>query len=650
MIQLFGALVTMVFLWASGGLFVAVAVMLGKSELVLLLVILLLACMVKRSGGEESPWPYMQDLPLVGDATRILGSLQNFYGENPPRSILYYLFYPVTGVLGFWISPERTRRELARYFQWIHWIILILFIEGFLVIADLSQTFNARFAIQWAILEFILVYFLCHFFAIPCMVSAIRLSLRRSYRLLFIVVTSTLIALGGSFYYFSRVHHFDYLIPTDIVLKEKLTPKNANVRSPFLAQMQESTRMFLNHHLPELREQLEKGACGEDLLPALNEKYQQAMSGYSVYGEHRLFSFTTNQTPDDIGGLVCVPLKNSLLFAFRYQNARLKMYSGWGEMSAEEQTAFRSAWNEDAYRPYWEKNLARVILEETREAMDKLGKMMPRQASQKSAPAMEMEEARSAAAPQKVAADVPPDIFADPGNFEEIESQWEEKSQRFQEIEARAQGGRETLREMTQELLRDLSMFRRLPPEYFLDTPVMFVRIRSLWRQNFPVQIPESFRERELALRDWETALAQCRDSHVACRALVARNKRDELKRQLEIYSAKLDALINRPMPDYEEMTRQVGRIREKFAGYVRSTFVVYGRGMAALDFPRALQWKLIDDHAGQGPQAREESTANRIFGLCFGGLLFLFAAFMPMHVLLIILCYRRENRRQSQI
>ena len=152
------------FLIVIGGVFVLISTMLGKRELILLVTMLLLASWI-HVFQKEKILSTANDFPLVGDANKILKNLKEHYEEEPPRNIFYYIFYPISSVCTFF-SPV-TKREMAKYFTFIHWILLICVIEGIFTSYQLYDTFGFDFALKWTFVEVLLIYFLCNFFSIP---------------------------------------------------------------------------------------------------------------------------------------------------------------------------------------------------------------------------------------------------------------------------------------------------------------------------------------------------------------------------------------------------------------------------------------------------------------------------------------------------
>jgi hypothetical protein len=359
------------FLVFIGSIFVSMSVMLGKSELVFLIFFLLLGSLLKSFTSRQDI-PYFSDLPLVGDATRILHSLEKFYAAYPPKIIFYYLFYPISSVINFFLGSRISKTELSKYFTLIHWVILVLFIEGFIRSYQLYQTFGLRFTVQWCVLEFVLVYFLCNLFAIPLIICTIRLSLVHAYRRLLFISLATMLSLGSFFYYFAFVCQFTNLIPSNIIIEKKLSDYPED-KGSFVYELRDVTTMFLKHHLPDLRQEIKNGNA-HAALKAFNERYQEVLLSICPYEENRFFYFTTNRNIKDWWGFIFVPMRDSLFFAFNYRQDELKLYHRWQDIVPEERDKFVRHWQQQDYRPSLVKQLARVVLEETRDAMKSLEK------------------------------------------------------------------------------------------------------------------------------------------------------------------------------------------------------------------------------------------------------------------------------------
>ncbi len=587
MLQIFGMLFFIVLI---GAVFVVVTVMLGKPELLLLVVFLLLGCLLKGCFGKKQVLSYLQAFPLLGDAARILNSVEEFYQRHAPKTIVYYLLYPVTSTISFLLGSRMTRNELGKYFTLIHWIILILFIEGFVRTYQLSQVFGLSFAIKWAILEFVLVYFLCNFFAIPLIVCAIRLTSARCYRRLVFVASSTFVCLGVFFYYFSYVYQFDNLIPTNVILEKNLVQSPSSPDS-FKNQMQETTLMFLKHHLPALQQKIENKEDPGALLETLNDKYQEALLAVCSYQENTLVHLTTNRNPYDLWGFVFIPMRDSIFFAFHYTPEKVTVYDSLSNMPPEEQEKFKHFWDQSQYRPSLVKQLARVIVQEAGETMKVLER--PKASTQDIA---EVQQESHLSELQRVPAQS--ENYVEGLNPSGVGKKAYETKAMFPMPKHYQQSVQEI-----RFLLGQLETFCYQPTyEDEKEVLALIKQIQEEWRPEWVLASKEKF---------WK-----------------AMDTFDKGK-------------TSKKMPNYQELAEVAQRVQREFNSYLESNyFVVYSPAVTSFNFAKAIEFKLVSEHLGMAPDARSENITTQIFGFVWHILLWFFALCMPFHLALIVFSY----------
>ena len=659
--EIVSTLLLLVFLVIVGGIFVLMAVLLGKHELMVLVAVLLLACML-RALGQDRILPWFADFPLVGESSDILDNLHRHYYQNPPRYPLYYLLYPITGVFYF-LRSQRSRSELGKYFQFIYWIVFICFVEGLCTTYQLSRDFGLGFALRWALVELVLIYFLCNFFAIPVMVSGIRLLLCRHFRRLALVTAGTLAVLGIFYYYFSWVYQFDNLIRSEVILEQRLQAKPS-----FVARMQATSRMFLAHHLRQYRvdlcqlpDQLAQLKAGEkpwqrraEIIEArvreLNAEYRQALLAICPYGEQDLFYLTVNSNPVDIWGFVLIPVRQIMFFAFRYHRGSLEIYQRWQELPDSEQ--FKQCWNHDGYSPSWMGQLARVAISESSDAV-KIMRPLLRSRRPVVSPFPIGDKNRTSKQPPMLLNENEQWQRKLAEQLAQLEQKWQVLERHFQAI-TNANADNARWQQRLAGVAAQITHFRRRRQAKIASKNglELLAALERLWNQQWPEKLPaQELRQAIAALPQRQRAFAptwencqrqrrQCQEwlqnarQYPASKFIARLDKAIKLKKGLDQWQQTL-AAAETQLP-FSPVSSLITRVEAQVQQRIAASFVFYDQALTGFNFPRAIAYKFIGDHHGQGVVARYENKTTEIFGWLLRGLWLAFAAFMPFHVLLI--------------
>lgn len=352
-----------IFIIAIGSIFVLIAVMLGKYELLFLVIVLLIGNIFYSMRKEQSS-EFLENIPLVGDCIGILDSLSTFYKTKAPRNVFYYLIFPVTSVLSYFWRNEDTKKELRQYFKLIQWIVLIALVEGIFSSYALYKNFGTEFTLRWLLIEIVFIYFLCNFFTIPLITSSIKLLLKKSYKIICFVLLISFFVIGYSFYYFSFNLKLDSVIFTNIILDRRL--ENF---AEFKENLKDTTTMFLQHQLPKVTNKMEKidEKQRKEILAKLSEAYKEVLLTICQFGENELFALTMNKKKNDYWGIVFLPTRESLFFAFHYKDKKLNLYERVRDLPNADK--FYTFWNQNGYRRSRGKNIARVIIDSSKKAM-----------------------------------------------------------------------------------------------------------------------------------------------------------------------------------------------------------------------------------------------------------------------------------------
>ena len=390
-------LMSLVFLCLIGCLFVASSVLLGKYELLILAYVLLAASIVRPMLSNKQ-LKRLEEVAIIGEGIKIFSHLERFYLREQPRSIFFYLFFPVTGVISFFLSKDRGRRELKAHFILVQWIVVLLLAGGFASYSRFYQHFPWKTATTWLYMELLTVYFLCNFFAIPVATSTLRMSVAgRRFRLVVVSAMGILVMTVFLFYYKSGAR-YDNLIPVNIAmdfrmaaLKQQValsqgkkplhsfatTQKKKNEKPQFFDELQDATEMFIRFQAPRIlafnQENFFSGSIAKHaaFVRELNETFQAHIQRLCAFGEHEHIFLTVTQEPQGAWGMVVMPFRENLFYTFRLSLAGAHFYRRWVDMPPSEQAQFAQRWDKNLYRFAAEKRFARVIVDTMRDLASK---------------------------------------------------------------------------------------------------------------------------------------------------------------------------------------------------------------------------------------------------------------------------------------
>jgi len=438
---LFDVFFSLIFLSVIGVLFVAFCVLLGKYELLILAYVLLTAAVVRPMISEQR-MEKLQKMAVIGEGLKIFTHLERYYLQYPPRSIFFYLFFPITGIFSFFFSKERGRRELKAHFILVQWILVLLLIQGFASYSRFYQHFPWRFASAWLYMELLSVYFLCNFFAIPAATTPIRLSVTgRRIRLMLVSFFAIVIMTGFLWAYKSGVR-YDNLIPINIAMdrrmdalkqrvqlnylraKQGLPPLHPRKRKgqpqteEFFTHFQDISEMYVRHLAPRILAFHKQHffnptrKAHEDFIDGLNKEFQSTLQRISSFGEHEQIFLTFTQEPGDIWGMILMPFRENLFYAFKIvrstaptfppstlpkEQAVVHFYRRWEDMPVIERNGFLQRWERGRYRFAAEKRMARVIVDTMRDLSRRTAPAEPEPAEEEPATQKDQDSPREEA-------------------------------------------------------------------------------------------------------------------------------------------------------------------------------------------------------------------------------------------------------------
>ncbi|HAA58557.1 MAG TPA: hypothetical protein DCE42_27590 [Myxococcales bacterium] len=635
------------FLATIGVLFVAFSVLLGKTELIALAYVMLAAVGVKAWLPEE--WhPKLQKVALVGEGMKIFGRLEKHYYQHHPRSIFFYLFFPITGIWLFFFGGEEGRRELKAHFGLLQWIILLVVIEGFASYFRFSQHFSWGFALSWLMVELLSVYFLCNFFAVPVATTTLRLSLQEKKKRLMLTTLTGLVVLTASLFVFKRGRQFDNLLPISAIMDQrakklkavstfnKTSKQQAFARNSFFSRWQHVTTMFFKQYGPEMkafysRHWMERGTKAQTkYIRTLNKAYRRHIKAISPFGEDKHIYLTTNQNAREIWGYVTMPFRESLWAFFRWKDDKLTVYKKRSELPKDQQARLAKWWNTTLFRFSAEKRLMRTIVD-----------VLTGFFQQSTPPPPMSQRIRSSSQPKII---LPPTVLLKLPFTSASFSQFQRQHRaRLTQLKARLQLFLNRLAKETElYIASDSDAFERLKksrqhPNSWRFAGDGFV---GSFLTRLPPDISNTVRSMERVLQKKER---------------IAPNKLLTLPKQMERTAEKKLYVLKRRWWSYAKHAKRVSYhvelVLRRFDAYEkaffahltqrkrqRNTFLVYHPALGSFHYAKALKAGLMFDHYGRAI-ALDGVWWATLYEWFLRFVLFFFQCMVPFHVAVILYC-----------
>jgi hypothetical protein len=265
--------------------FVITCVMINQSFLlVLLLLTFALASFMSRPGHLLNQCPWLGKVALVGDGLKTLVKIHDFYQENPARSFLYYLCYPLTGPIAALVSPA-ARQEGRLYLGILGTLLFAILVETVLTYRSVFPPhLSVGDAVVWVIVRAFFSFLLVLGLLVP--VAATTFSYRRTgkkWQLRALAWVGLASAVYSVSYYYATTHAgVSFLSSEHLALRMD--------RPSFRTALREPTELFLMHHAARLSPPADLNPRVE---PELTRKYQVLIGKLAVDDEARAFSVFT---------------------------------------------------------------------------------------------------------------------------------------------------------------------------------------------------------------------------------------------------------------------------------------------------------------------------------------------------------------------
>lgn len=395
----FDLLISTLFLCVIGCLFVSFAVLLGKNELIILAYVLLISASVRSLLSIERR-KKLEKVAIIGEGLKVFNRLEAHYIQHPPRSILYYVFFPVTGILSFFLSKDRGRQELKAYWGLLQWILVLLFIGGFSSYYRFYKHFTWSHSITWLYTELLAIYFLCNFFAVPLSTTSIRLSIRQKRFRLFVMTFVSVSVLSGFLYVFMYSSQYKNLIPIHLMLDQRLAELKKRVHQkptivplhkrllqkeedrPYFERIRRTTELFLKQQAPRILAFNQQYLFAPDrskratFFKQINAAYQERLAPIATLEEHKQMVLTFTQEPRQFWGLFSVPFRESIFYIFHYKNKTLKLYQRLRDLPQATRKGLLDRWRHKQFVFSRSKRMSRVVVDFMRETFRSVAEKM----------------------------------------------------------------------------------------------------------------------------------------------------------------------------------------------------------------------------------------------------------------------------------
>lgn len=336
--------------------FAACCVLLGKPKLLILAYVLLAAAMIRPMISEQR-MEKLQRLAVLGEGLKIFTHIERYYQKYPQRTLLFYLFFPITGIFSFFFSKERGRLELKAHFILVQWIVVLLLVQAFASAKVLFQQFPWPIAASWLYTETLFLYFLCSFFAIPAVTTPIQLN-TTGRRIRLVIATALSIAVLSAFVFaYTRDARYDNLISIHIALSQRIdalkqraapqplaqknpafSPKPSTSPQPaeFFDKLQHFSEMFLQFYGPRILAFHAQHFRRPDAKTharfhaQCNKDFQEHIKPLTEFGEYKQIFLVLSQEPDAFWGMIVVPFRDQILFSFDISSSDgLRFFRRW---------------------------------------------------------------------------------------------------------------------------------------------------------------------------------------------------------------------------------------------------------------------------------------------------------------------------------
>lgn len=364
--------------------FVMLSLALGKFEIIVLAMVLLIAALVRSWVSVETRLQ-LECIPIIGEGLEVFRSLEEHYLRFQPKHFSYYLLYPLTSVVHFMSGRPFMREELSAHFSLVRWMVLLLIIEGSSSYFEVYSRSESIVSYNWIYVELLCIYFLLNFFLLPISTLSIKLSIQERLQHLKLINASSLTCLLVFTGLFFAAGNYFNVIPINIaienhikqipdradhaqiyntrgLIEEQKTSANSGVdkvsfqplsklnSTNFVYQLEQELCAHLIEYLPQLDFTSSLRTEGEfnHFVSQLNERFQSRISRLSMLTEHSYFylSLIPSQSHTLTWGMVAIPFRESVLYFFSYHHDRqeVQLYDRLSQISQADREFLSKAW------------------------------------------------------------------------------------------------------------------------------------------------------------------------------------------------------------------------------------------------------------------------------------------------------------------
>jgi hypothetical protein len=332
----------LVFFLVTPALFVMVAMMMNRMELVLLMVVVVVACgLMENFQRTLGQFETLKKVPPLGGALEKslarFKELHAFYFEHKPRSFLFYLFYPVTCPLACLVSPTR-RQEAKLYLRMVVLVVgAVLFEQARGYFSTYPPHLTARDAAVFIFCVSVISILIMAVFMIPMITTSFYLNLSgQQSKLKPMMVLGLVCALPFAVYlYYQQSFHISFL--SEQLLDQRLT------KASFRDELREISSMFLAYHARHWPDGAD-GQFGEH--EELTRKYRRHIASVALHNEanaFRVFTFPAGSSRASkpwCGVLVRHSLTSQPAWLLFVMSPDGRVHASWNTLPGEVQDYF----------------------------------------------------------------------------------------------------------------------------------------------------------------------------------------------------------------------------------------------------------------------------------------------------------------------
>lgn len=234
-------------------------------------------------------------MPFFVDVLDTVRDFYEYYYQNKPRTIIYYLLYPLVMPLLFFL-PQSMRQEFSLYRNILLIILLTIFFDALLSFSSSNSTYVEM-------TDILMVIFIVTLFSIIFLVFALMPTITTCFKMRFsgkrkslALFTTIALALMGAMY--AELQNAE-IMP----ISANLTLENKMKRENFKADLTTASEMFLSYYRQHLPSPVSETV---DFYTELTNSYRKQILGMVTEDEALAFkvvSFTDKHAPQPSGWL-----------------------------------------------------------------------------------------------------------------------------------------------------------------------------------------------------------------------------------------------------------------------------------------------------------------------------------------------------------